>query len=331
MADEPMHPRMVDASHNAAVITLSEAAGVLNPPEPDPLDTIALQADSDPDAITIMSKSLTNGANELDTGAVNLINAVRIMAAAWKGRRHQIWGSHASAVMDYYEPTVRFLRRSKPGVRGLARQTAEVTAAIGASLDTATTAVASSLTGLAELVFASSVAVADGKGTPEDELNVRQAIAGVQNSLEEFEQTVGAIDKEQLIDTNLVRLQEFSGEGAGMANDPTEDNLLRIQFPGFEDALTQLTMSASEALQAGEHLTEASKITSFDGRSPFGASGAATVLRVNWTVAVSWRISEADQARTQTMQLRTTAEQARDDYLEVDQRNADSFDAINPD
>lgn len=330
MPNVPMHRRMIRASEDAAVITLCEAAGMLTPPEPDPLN-IALRADSDPGAIREIANELTNGTNRLNTGSSNLINAVTILATAWKGRRHQTWNSHAGAVMDYYKPSARFLRRSKPGLWALADKTARATAAIGADLDTATMAVATALIDLANLVIASSVAVTKGNATPEDELTVRQAVAGVQNALVEFEQTVAEAEQEYLVTPNLVTMLQFSDEGAGMANDPTEDNLLRIQFPNFEDALAQLAMSVTQASLASEDFSAAGKITSINGQSPFGTSATASVLRLNWIMAVAWRISETDEAQTQTKQLKTTAQQARDDYLQVEQRNTDSFTVIYPD
>lgn len=329
MSNAPMHARMLFASQDNAVIALSQASGMLKPPEPDPLNTIALQADSDPTAIRKMSDELTNGANRLKDGSRSLGNAVRMMVAAWKGRRHLAWASHAGTVMDYYDPAL--FSRGRTGVRGLVEKTAEATAAIGVDLDTSTTAVADGLISFAGAVLRSSTAVIDGRATPEDELYVRQAVTNTQSLLGEFEQTVAAIDQKRLVAAKLVSLLEFSDEGGGMPNDPTEDNLLSIQFAEFGDALTQLDMSATQASLASEDLTAASKITGFDGRSPFGTSIAAIGLQVSWAMTVAWRISESNEVQIQTQKLKTVAQEARDDYLEVEQRNVDSFRMIYPD
>lgn len=328
MSNAPMHARMVFASQDAAVIALVQASGLLKPPEPDPLNDIALEADSDPLAIRKMSEELTNGANRLTNGSRSLVNAVNMMQASWQGRRHQAWASRAGAVMDFYEPSM--FPRGRKGVRELADQTARATAAIGVDLDTATTAVANGLISFAGAVLRSSTAVIDGRATPEDEAYVRQAVSNTQNLVGEFEQTVAAIDQKRLVDAKLVSLLEFSDEGGGMPNDPTEDNLLRIQFTDFEDAVGQLDLSATQASLASEDLTAASKITGFDGRSPFGRSIAAISLQVSWAMTVAWRISEANEVQIQTQKLKTAAAEAKEDYLRVEQRNVDSFRVIYP-
>lgn len=332
MPNVPMHPRMVYASENAAVITLSEAAGLLNPPEPDPLNVIALQADTDPAVIRKISDELTNGSTRLNNGYSYFDGALRIMVMAWKGRRATTWKTQAGRVLDYYKPSGRLFRRSKPGACELAEKTAEATAAIGNDLDLATIVTANALLAFADRVYLSSVAVTNGNATLEDEHNVRLAVAAVQNSLTEFDAAVTEIAKQRLITTNLLDMLPFAEQGAGAPNDPTEDNLLRIQFPEFEDALTKLDMATTQASLAGEDLTDAGQITSLNGQSPFGASPTAiAALQMNWAIAVASRASEAEQIMTQTQQLKAAAAQAKEDYLQVEDRTADSFRVIYPD
>lgn len=332
MPNVPMHPRMVYASENAAVITLSEAAGMLAPPEPDPLNTIALQADTDPAVIKTMANEMTNGSNRLNEGSSYLYDAIRIMATAWKGRRATTWKTQAGRVMDYYKPSGRLFRRSKPGVWALADQTARATAAIGTDLDLATIVAANALLAFADRVYLSSVAVTNRNATLEDEHNVRLAVAAIQNSLTEFDQAVTEIAQQRLIDPNLLDLLPFSDEGAGQPNDPTEDNLLRIQFTDFDEGLAKLDMATTQASLAGEDFTDAGKITSLNGQSPFGASPTAIVaLQLNWAMAVASRTSEAEQLMTQTQQLKAAAAQAKEDYLQVEERTTDSFKMIYPD
>jgi hypothetical protein len=48
-------------------------------------------------------------------------------------------------------------------------------------------------------------------------------------------------------------------------------------------------------------------------------------------MTVAWRISESNEVQIQTQKLKTVAQEARDDYAEVEQRNVDSFRMIYPD
>jgi hypothetical protein len=328
MPHVPMHPRMIRISEDAAVITLSEAARMLNPPEPDPLNDIAFQADTDPGAIRDMANQLTNGTNRLNEGNSYLYGAFRIMTIAWKGRRALAWKSHADTVLNYYKPSGLF-RRNKQGVWTLADQTARATAAIGVDLDQATITVANALLTFANQVNPSAVAVVQGRGTPEDEYNVRMAVAAIQKSLTDFDAQVSSIASERLIKPNLVDEFPFADQGAGMAQDPTEDNQLSIRFPDFDDALAKLDMATTQASLAGEDITAAAKITSLNGQSPFGGSPTAIAeLQMTWALTVTSRAIEAEQVMTQTQQLKATAAQAEEDYLDVENRTADSFRVI---
>jgi hypothetical protein len=324
----PLHLRLQSAGQDTAVITLSDAAVMLVPPEPDPFNDVALQADSDPKTIQNLSNNLSHRTFELTESYNDFRSAVSTMATAWRGRRHQAWNSLADAVLEYYSPSG--LRGGKSGVLTLSDQTARATAAIGADLDTATTAVANALMATAGAVFPSAEAVTQQRATPEDELAVRQAVMAVTNSLVGFEQLVTEIDKNRLIDPGLDQLLEFP-EGAGMPNDPTEDNLLTIQFPQFEGALKTLNTSASLVKVASDGFNGANTINGPNGQSPFGPSSAAVLLEVNWVLTVSWRAAESADLQVRIKQLEGAAEQAEQEYLAVEQRNTNSFRVIYPD
>ena len=47
-------------------------------------------------------------------------------------------------------------------------------------------------------------------------------------------------------------------------------------------------------------------------------------------MTVVWRISESNDVQIQTQKLKTAAAEAKEGYLQVEQRNADSFRVIYP-
>ena len=69
-------------------------------------------------------------------------------------------------------------------------------------------------------------------------------------------------------------------------------------------------------------------ITSTGGRSPFGDSPPAVALQATWMNTVASRGEESTRLHDVTLRLKESAEQAWNEFHEVDQRNADMFNEI---
>ncbi|MFC0438019.1 hypothetical protein [Kutzneria buriramensis] len=314
-----MHARLTIAAEDAAVVLLQEAAAILC--LVDPVQT-AMRADSDPGAIGDIAANVGRRKSELDEAHNDLVSAVGILMRAWRGQRHDNWNSHANDALEYYQPAG--LGRGKPGVLARTDKSAKAASSIGNDLDKATSAVADGLIARATEAQAASQAVVSGAATDEDVAEVTMAVNAVVDSVRDFGAKVEQMTDKYLVAPNLDSTLPFpqpSGD-AGPAS------VLYIDDEEFAKGVEKLDSSAALAGMASEGLNAVTGITSTGGRSPFGDSPSAILLEATWMMTVTSRSEEAGRLRDVTLRLKESAEQAWQEFHEVDRRNAETFDGI---